>query len=324
VPVVIIPGNHDVPNAAERATSIDIFSALEVEGVTVERYRAVHRIETRGGPVQVAAHAWLPDSRLKAQEEFKALELVEMRGRMEEFLCGSIQWLAERLEPGIPAILLTHYAVRGCDLGGYPGRSLFMPEVQLPIGSVALPGFDYVALGHIHKHQVLNPGSHPPVVYPGSIERIDFGEEREPKGFVIANVACGESHWEFIETPARPFVTLRVDADAEDPTGKITAAIDPERIRDAVVRLLYTLPDGRPALREPEIRQALSDAFLVASVRRERDARGARERNVRLTQILEPLDALKEYLKTQPDLQRRESELIEYARPLIEAINRKE
>src|ERR1051326_1694335 len=60
-PVVIIPGNHDVPNAAERATSVDIFAALELEGVFVERRWDVYTIQTRNGPIQVAAHAWLPE-----------------------------------------------------------------------------------------------------------------------------------------------------------------------------------------------------------------------------------------------------------------------
>ena len=49
--------------------------------------------------------------------------------------------------------------------------------------SVALPQFDYVALGHIHKHQVI--GQNPHVVYSGSIQRIDFGEENDEKGFCV-------------------------------------------------------------------------------------------------------------------------------------------
>src|SRR6266852_5123739 len=36
-PVFILTGNHDVPNAAERASSVDIFSTLEVPGVAVGR-----------------------------------------------------------------------------------------------------------------------------------------------------------------------------------------------------------------------------------------------------------------------------------------------
>ena len=45
------------------------------------------------------------------------------------------------------------------------------------------PRFDYVTLGHIHKHQSIH--DKPPVVCAGSIRRIDFGEWREPKGYVL-------------------------------------------------------------------------------------------------------------------------------------------
>ncbi len=50
------------------------------------------------------------------------------------------------------------------------------------------PRLDYVALGHIHKPQNLNENAHPPVIYPGSIERVDFGEVKDDKFFVIAHV----------------------------------------------------------------------------------------------------------------------------------------
>ncbi len=40
-------------------------------------------------------------------------------------------------------------------------------------------------MGHIHKHQNLTRDREeaPPVIYSGSMERIDFGEEGDPKGF---------------------------------------------------------------------------------------------------------------------------------------------
>ena len=44
--------------------------------------------------------------------------------------------------------------------------------------SFDLPSIDYVALGHIHKHQVLHYAN-PPVVYAGSIDRVDFGEQEK-------------------------------------------------------------------------------------------------------------------------------------------------
>ena len=54
-----------------------------------------------------AAHAWVPESRLKAQEEFKGLSIEESRARMEEMLCSSIQTLADEIDPSVPAILMT-------------------------------------------------------------------------------------------------------------------------------------------------------------------------------------------------------------------------
>src|SRR5205085_11665121 len=111
----------------------------------------------------------------------------------------------------LPTIATCHYAVRGAQLGGYSGRALFMNEIQIPLSIVAQPAFDYVALGHIHQHQDLNRGTQPPVVYPGSIERVDFSEEKEERGFVLAEVAPGHTTWRHVSTPSRPFVTIRAE-----------------------------------------------------------------------------------------------------------------
>lgn len=355
-PVFILTGNHDVPNAAERASSVDIFSTLEVPGIKVERMWGVHRIETAAGPVMVAGQAFLPESKLKAGEAFKGLSIEETRAKMEEILCNNIQGMAGQIEreaPDLPAILACHYTVRGAQLGGYSGRSLFMQEIQIPLSVVAQPAFDYVALGHIHQHQELNRGAQPPVVYPGSIERVDFSEEKEPRGFVLADVSPGQTTWRHVPTPSRPFLTIRASLKGEvpEPAASPEAAAEPAEgeetpsllqapepdtteellqalrrheaeIPGAIVRVIYTLPDGKPAVREAEVRAALKEAQYVAGIARERVLREARERNTRLTTQLSPLEALQEYLSTRPDLQQREAELLEYARPLIESVRR--
>src|SRR5262249_16376844 len=156
--------------------------------------------------------AFLPESKLKAAESFHGLSIEETRQKMEELLCGNIQGMANRIEaeaPEVPTILGCHYTIRGAQLGGYAGRTLFMNDIQIPLPVVAQAAFDYVALGHIHQHQDLNRGAQPPVIYPGSIERVDFSEEREERGFVIADVSPGMTNWRHISTPSRPFVTIR-------------------------------------------------------------------------------------------------------------------
>ena len=57
-------------------------------------------------------------------------------------------------------------------------RSCWGRTSCLPGGLVKDKRLSYVALGHIHKAQDLNEGAQPPVIYPGSIERVDFGEAR--------------------------------------------------------------------------------------------------------------------------------------------------
>jgi exonuclease SbcD len=138
-------------------------------------------------------------------------------------------------------------------------------EVILPPSLARNPAFDYVALGHIHKHQVLN--EQPPVIYSGSIERIDFGEEHEDKGFVVAKVERGRATWQFVKTDARPFVTVEVDVRGDDPTAEILEAIAGRQIEDVVVRIIvHTVAEKEPLINEDEIRRALAGAFHIAAI----------------------------------------------------------
>ena len=43
--------------------------------------------------------------------------------------------------------------------------------------------FDYIALGHVHKHVVVKDV--PPVIYPGSIIQNDFSEWKDEKGYIV-------------------------------------------------------------------------------------------------------------------------------------------
>src|SRR5215510_8671964 len=58
VHTVIVAGNHDIPLSQGRATSVDIFKALEVENVTTARTLGTHRLGTKSGPIQVIAFPW--------------------------------------------------------------------------------------------------------------------------------------------------------------------------------------------------------------------------------------------------------------------------
>jgi DNA repair protein SbcD/Mre11 len=71
---------------------------------------------------------------------------------------------------------------------------------------------DYVALGHIHKSQDLNEGGHHPVIYPGSIERVDFGEVDDRKTYVIAEVDRDKTSYKQVDLPGRKFIDRSLGA----------------------------------------------------------------------------------------------------------------
>ncbi|MBN1976728.1 MAG: exonuclease SbcCD subunit D [Anaerolineae bacterium] len=283
VPTVLLVGNHDLPTMAQQANSIDIFRTLDVPNVIVGWEEKVHLIETRHGPVQVATVPYPVRQRLLNQKEYRGLSIRELDDRLQAVVAEVIQAMAEQLDPDIPSVLAAHLSVSGALFGSE--RSVMLGRDAVVLKSVlADPAWDYVALGHIHMHQSLNGDAHPPVVYSGSPERIDFGEEGQPKGFCWVELARGKTArgwtatWEFVEVNARPFVTVRADvrdvradmrADA-DPLLALRQEIAGHDLTDAVVRLILRLrADQETLLRDRDIRALLSDAYFIGGITRE-------------------------------------------------------
>ena len=321
LPTVLVAGNHDIPNAVGRAHTMEIFGTLEVEHVYVARKPGVFDIETRHGKVQVGVLPWIVRNTLLSRQEFKNRNLDEINDllleRIETVLTGE-HGLISQLDNGVPHILVAHGSVQGAVYGSEQSVMLGH-DIVLPLHLLKDPIWDYVAMGHIHRHQDIEPDRAPPVVYPGSIDRIDFGEEREEKGFVIAEVAPGNCTWRFQPLDVRSFVTVRVDADGDDPTAQVVKAIKRHDIEDAVVRVIIrTTADRDVLIREHEIRQALKSAFYIAAIvhnvlRPERLRLGDQDEIASLT----PLEALERYLQVKETEPERIFELVEHARQLI-------
>jgi exonuclease SbcD len=293
-----------------------------VPNVYVARRPDVIAIETAHGPVQVGVLPWIVRSSLLSRDEYKNRSLDEVNDlvlqRIEAILGGE-DGLGSRLQAGVPHILVIHGSIQGAVYGSE--RTVMLgQDVVLPLQMVKRPEWDYVALGHIHQHQALEPERDPPVVYPGSIERIDFGEEHEPKGYVRAEVERGRCTWTFEPLDVRRFVTVRVTADGDEPTTQIVQAIEGHDIDEAVVRLIIrTTADRDVLIREKEVRSALKPAFYIAAivrdiVRPERMRLGDQEEIAGLT----PLEALDRYLLVREVPPERIEVLKEYARSLTE------
>ncbi len=320
IPVVMLTGNHDVPNAKARANALEIYGTLGVENVSIISRPEVLRIETAAGPVQVAGMPYLLRSNVLAREEAKSKTIEETTDLMVAKYGEYVEYLISKLEPGIPSVLLGHFWLKNAKVGSRPAY-LNVAEPEVLVSTVARPEFDYVAMGHIHKFQDLNKRAQPPVVYCGSTDRMDFSEKDEPKGFVLVHLTKGSAEYEHVPVDVRPFIEIEVDADVDDPTEKVLKAIGEREIDDAVVKLIYRIPRSKlDLIRESEIKEALSKAFLVVSLTRDVQDDRQLTRNKLLNEGLDPSQALEMYLDTREGLGERKSELLDYAKPLIQEL----
>ncbi|MEO8285325.1 MAG: exonuclease SbcCD subunit D [Chloroflexota bacterium] len=265
MPTFILVGNHDVPNALQRANTVEIYSTLAIPMVTVAQKPSVHLVDTKVGKVQIVALPWLSRSYLMSNNNFRNLTPDELNGEIIQLVEGFIDNSVEKLDPSMPAILTAHASVQGAVFS--TEREIMLgQDVVLPKTIVANPRFDYVAMGHIHKYQVLSQ-NRPPIVYPGSLERIDFGEQNDKKGFVSVEISepgpdgVREVRHDFHEVPARRFLTVKVNAAVDFPTEEALRRIEEneDAIKDAVVRVIIeTTPDHLRDLRQDEVRRALN------------------------------------------------------------------
>jgi exonuclease SbcD len=219
-------------------------------------------------------------------------------------LTGLIDRKAGQIDQSLPAVLAAHVWVMNAKIGSEKGMSIGQEHMLMP-SSVANPAFDYVALGHIHKGQVLN--ENPPVVYSGSLERLDFGDEEDEKGFYVVeienNPAGGKTTtFRFHPVKARRFFTLKIEIapDETDPTEAVLRKVG-ENLADieaAIVRIEISLPPSLSTrLRDAEIARMASGAAYLTITRETK-----REIRLRLGKSnlegISPAEALKAFLES--------------------------
>lgn len=316
-PVVLLVGNHDLPQTLDKANTLDIYKTLEVKNVYVARNSQVLKLKIKDSQVQIATLPWLPKSILAAKEDYQTKSIDEIHEIMSHKLQNQVKDLASKIDPLQPAVLLAHSTVAGAEYGS-EHKVFIGSDVVLPLDLFAQGPWDYVALGHLHKHQILS--KNPPVVYSGSIDRVDFGEEKEEKGFVEVEIGDKNSKFRFIPVPARKFLTIKIKLSEEDqdPTQKVIDQIKQQDIKEAVVRVMIETPERLlQNLRENDVRKNLNSAYFIAGINKE-VIQKTRSKEFEYTEELSVLEALEKYWKSKKVSQKRTIELKECAEKLVD------
>lgn len=268
IPTLLLVGNHDLSPALGRAHAVEEFNTLEVPHVHVINQPTFLTPENLDGlPVQIMALPWISRSGLVAHLGLQSgvpKKAGQVYEELESRLTQLVQEWFERIDPNLPLIFTAHASVQGAKYGAE--RTVMLgADLVLPGSLVRDPRLDYVALGHIHKPQNLNKDAHPPVIYPGSIERVDFGEAADDKFFIIARVERGQTEVEWRQLVGiRPFVDRSLVLDSkEDIEQHLRSALPPkDQLAGAIVRLTIEYPrDWEPLIDDTALREYAREAF---------------------------------------------------------------
>ncbi|MBP6015925.1 MAG: exonuclease SbcCD subunit D [Candidatus Promineofilum sp.] len=299
IATLLLVGNHDMAPADNRAHTLQEYGTLAVPHIFVADDIRVWGPKELGIPVQVLTLPWITRSRFLARHEMAGKSLDEVHAALAERLGEALDGILQNeVDPSLPLILTAHTSIGGASFGS---ERLVMlgQDLVLSKSLVTNPRFDYVALGHIHKHQSIN--DKPPVVYAGSIERIDFGEWREPKGYVLAEVEQGRAPWKFVELETRPFYDQLIRVETADGfMDALMGQMPPvERIAEAICRLRLEYPHELEALLdEKAIHDYFAGAFALRIVKNRTGGKQSKLGALGSVESLGPYELLRFYWRT--------------------------
>jgi DNA repair protein SbcD/Mre11 len=317
IPVVIVVGNHDNPLSFGKANSLDIFACLPIDGFHLFAKPDSLLLQTKSGPIQIVGIPWPNRHNIALNENYYGQTATDITDQISDALGTIITKLAQKLDPTLPAILAGHLTVSNGLFSGSERKAIYGNDPVLLPSQLAIAPFDYVALGHLHRFQNVNEGGIP-IVYSGSIDRIDFGERKEEKGFCIVSITKDKQcSFEFIQLQTRPFIQIDVQLeeaiDASDPTHtqQILTALKNHQIKDAIVKITYKLSVA--AIDQVDVKKiqlACSHSMHLVAIIPIRDLATRSYRSI-LSSEMDLQTLLHNYFQSKENLKNRSESLIE-------------
>ncbi len=242
VKVLIIAGNHDSAERLASCAGLLDKAGLYLQGAAQREPRVVEFADS-----QVFFLPWM------TEEKIKSLYPEERDGinGLTEAYRVAVNHMREKFIPGKRHFLLAHAFITNAETSTSDRAAEIGFATQVPAS--VFEGFDYVALGHIHKPQQVNPF----IRYSGSPMAYSFGkEERQEKSVTLIDTAA-------MTQEVVPLPLLHRWTTLTDCYETLLAGAYPEEIREGYVRLNVTdTAVGLDML--SRLRQVYPNALVVA------------------------------------------------------------
>ncbi len=242
VKVLAIAGNHDSAERLASCAGLLDKAGLYLQGAAQREPRVVEFADS-----QVFFLPWM------TEEKIKSLYPEERDGitDLTEAYWVAVNHMREKFIPGKHHLLLSHAFITNAETSTSDRAAEIGFATQVPAS--VFEGFDYVALGHIHKPQQVNPF----IRYSGSPMAYSFGkEERQEKSVTLIDTAA-------MTQQVVPLPLLHRWTTLTDCYEALLAGEYPEEIREGYVRLNVTdTAVGLDML--SRLRQVYPNALVVA------------------------------------------------------------
>ena len=242
VKVLTIAGNHDSAERLASCAGLLDKAGLYLQGAAQREPRVVEFADS-----QVFFLPWM------TEEKIKSLYPEERDGitDLTEAYRVAVNHMREKFIPGKHHLLLSHAFITNAETSTSDRAAEIGFATQVPAS--VFEGFDYVALGHIHKPQQVNPF----IRYSGSPMAYSFGrEERQEKSVTLIDTAS-------MTQQVVPLPLLHRWTTLTDSYEALLAGEYPEEIREGYVRLNVTdTAVGLDML--SRLRQVYPNALVVA------------------------------------------------------------
>ncbi|MBX9693448.1 MAG: exonuclease SbcCD subunit D, partial [Cyanobacteria bacterium] len=257
IKIILVVGNHDQILKSTESHAMSVFQSLEIPGITIVDRPVAQVIATKSGDFQLVGLPHITRNNLMTIAKYADLQASQIDDVLVNHVQDMLRSYFDELDESLPAVATAHMSLDRA-IAGIERDLLIGYTLTFPTEMFIDPRIDYVAMGHIHKYQVIRKES-PAIVYAGSLERVDFGEAHEDKGFVHVKIKRGKTEFEFHSIQPRPFVTVEANLKkSQNPTETLIKKVRESATPGCVLRIRYRIDQSR--LDEVSVKDVLEAA----------------------------------------------------------------